>query len=466
MSLAEDPSFKVRKAAAEHLVEICRVVAPTTFLQKMFPLYCTLAGDSIWGVRKAAADNIVEMSKLVSLEVRLTTLTQIILTLLQDISQWVQKAALQRLGEFIATLIPSVIPTNLIDSYASMAVAKSEDEEEVVFQCAFNFPAVLYACGKELWDKLKKIYMAMWNIDMDKVSLTLCSSFHEVAKILGKDIASADLLPLMLEHLQDGGMTCLPLLQTAGEWLAFSGEASKEEFTEILQTLHEDSGHKWRIRAAMATHIFDYAKNYPQTVVLKKLWGMAMLLCTDDVWQVRTAAAGNVWRILQYCGKEECIGLMRSDVLSLAGDTKWASRQVFIIVSENMFECGCEETFIEPLLGLAKDPVVGVRLAAAKAIKLIAGKHGTAKLLENPRVQATVKELSGDKCARIREVLAAQTETKKPDEEMKGAAVAKLVGEEEASKIDVQPILKEIELEGTEKITKMPIGMKIDEIDA
>ena len=206
ISLAEDPSFKVRKAAAEHLVEICKVVAPTTFVQKMFPLYCTLSGDTIWGVRKAAADNIVEMARLASLETRLTTLTQILLTLLQDISQWVQRAAMQRLGQFIATLIPSIIPSSLIDSYASMVVGKSEDEEEVVYQCAYNFPAVIYACGKELWTKLKKIYLALWEIDMDKVTFTLCSSIHEVGRILGKEIAASDILPILLEHLQDIGI--------------------------------------------------------------------------------------------------------------------------------------------------------------------------------------------------------------------------------------------------------------------
>jgi hypothetical protein len=208
MSLAEDPSFKVRKAAAEHLVSICKVVAPTTFTQKMFPLYCVLAGDTIWGVRKAAADNIVEIAKLSSLEIRLTTLSQILLTLLQDISQWVQKATVQRLGQFIATLIPSIIPTSLIDSYASMAVAKSEDEEEVIYQCAYNFPAVIYACGKELWGKLKKIYLSLWEIDIDKVTFTLCSSIHEVGKVLGPEIAAAEITPIMLEHLQDIGTLC------------------------------------------------------------------------------------------------------------------------------------------------------------------------------------------------------------------------------------------------------------------
>ena len=364
MSLAEDPSFKVRKAVAEHLVEICKVVAPVTFSQKMFPLYCMLAGDTIWGVRKAAADSIVEIAKLCSLEIRLTTITQILLTLLQDISQWVQKAAVQRLGQFIATLIPSIIPTNLIDSYASLAVAKSDTEEEVIYQCAYNFPAVLYACGKELWGKLKKVYTSLWEIDMDKVTHTLSSSIHEVAKILGPELTVAEITPLMLEHLQDGGMNSLPLLEHAGELLVLSSDDNKQEFLEVLQAVHEESGKKWRIRNAIALHILDYAKQYKPATVFKKIWGLIMMLCSDDVYEVRTNATKNVPSIIELCKNEECIGMMCSDVLSFASDPKWSTRQLFAtICSEMWIDLDLFAShFLTGILELSHDKVECVRL--------------------------------------------------------------------------------------------------------
>ena len=205
MSLAEDPSFKVRKATAEHIVAICKVVTSATFLQKMFPLYCHLAADTIWGVRKAAADNIVEISLLSTLETRINTLIPILLVLLKDISQWVHKAASQKLGSFIVTLVPSVIPADLIDSYSAMAISKGEEEEEVIFQCAFSFSAVLSACGKDLWGNLKKTYVTLWEADIDKVTRTLSCSIHEVVAILGPEISSNEIVPIWLEHLSDGG---------------------------------------------------------------------------------------------------------------------------------------------------------------------------------------------------------------------------------------------------------------------
>ena len=378
MSLAEDPSFKVRKAAAEHLVEICKVVAPATFIQKMFPLYCTLAGDTIWGVRKAAADNIVEIAKLCSLDVRLTILTSILQTLLQDISQWVQRAALQRLGEFIATLMPSIIPNSLIDSYAAIAVVKGSDEEEVVYQCAYNFPAVLYACGKSHWEKLRKIYLSLWDLESDKVTHTLCCSLHEVCKILGSEVASEGLLPIFLERCQDIDGNLLPLLENAGDILSLAKEDQKEEFLESLQTLQEESGKKWRVREAIATHLFDYAKHYDAHTVFKKIWAIAMLLCVDDVWHVRNGAAKNVWRLLNYCKTEECLEMMKLDVISLSGDSKWSTRQQFCIICGEMWQCAdlLEGHFIVPLVELAKDKVVGVRIAVMNALKNITSKSG------------------------------------------------------------------------------------------
>lgn len=205
MSLAEESSFKVRKATAEHIVAICKVVSPSTFVQKMFPLYCHLATDSIWGVRKAAADNIVEILLLSSNEDKINTLTPILLTLLQDISQWVHKAAAQKLGPFIVSLKTGMIPGNLIDFYSSMAFSKGEEEEEVIYQCAYSFPGVLLACGKEQWSKLKTTYENLWNVDIEKVIHTLSCSIHEVANILGPDITAKDVMPIWLEHLQEGG---------------------------------------------------------------------------------------------------------------------------------------------------------------------------------------------------------------------------------------------------------------------
>jgi len=378
MSLAEDPSFKVRKAVAEHLVEICKVVAVGTFTSKMFPLYCTLAADTIWGVRKAAADNIVEMAKLTPLEVRLTVLTKILCALIQDISQWVQRAALQRLGEFIVTLMPSIIPDSLVEAYSTIAVANESEEEEVVYQCAYNFPGVLYACGKAQWSKLKNIYFALWELDFQKVTRTLCCSLHEIAKIVGSEVSSSELLPIFLERIENINEITLHLLKNAGFLLSFATKEQKENFLDKMQGLYEDSGNRWRIREVIANNVFDYCKNYKPTTIFKNYWPHILSLCGDNVWCVRTCSAKNLWRFLDYCKEEEFVGLMCSDLICFSTDGKWTMRQVFCIACAEMWriENVLLKYFLEPLTELVGDKVVGVRIAALNALKEVAKNSG------------------------------------------------------------------------------------------
>ena len=170
----------------------------------------------------------------------------------------------------------------------------------------------------------------------------------------------------------------MPLLANAAELLSFATAENKEEFLETLQTLHEESGKKWRIRETIATHIYDYAKHYEPATIFKKIWGLAMLLCGDDVCKVRNSAAANIWRLLDLCRGEEFAGLMRSDVLTLAADTKCTCRQLYALICTEMSQSTelLESSFLNPLLELAKDHVVGVRLSLAKTIKIVANRNG------------------------------------------------------------------------------------------
>ncbi len=144
-------------------------------------------------------------------------------------------------------------------------------------------------------------------------------------------------------------------------------------FLEILQTLHEDSGKKWRIRDTIAQRVYDYAKHYEPELVFKKLWGLTMLLCVDDVWKVREHAAKQVWRVLGHCKGEEFFGLMTSDVQTLVSDQKWSCRQLYTLICANMWQDTdlLETVFLTGFLGLCKDQAAGVRISASFALKQV-----------------------------------------------------------------------------------------------
>jgi hypothetical protein len=72
-------------------------------------------------------------------------------------------------------------------------------------------------------------------------------------------------------------------------------------------------------------------------------------------------------------------------------------------------------------------------------------------------------DIQKDPSARVKEQFVFKAKTGILTEEVKSV---NLIGEEEASKIDITSIEKEIEQEGAEKIEKMPVGIKIDEVDS
>ncbi|PVU93795.1 hypothetical protein BB561_003048 [Smittium simulii] len=63
--------------------------------------------------------------------------------------------------------------------------------KDILYYCAYNFPAILQAVGPSMWYKLKDTYIALTKIDQYDIRCTLASSLHEIAFILSQDQNSA-----------------------------------------------------------------------------------------------------------------------------------------------------------------------------------------------------------------------------------------------------------------------------------
>ena len=104
VSLAEDPVFRVRKAAALSFHNICKVGGEHELFERLMPAYVRLSKDDMYRVRKAVAQSLSDVSKNVSDDIQLGVLIEIFLRLAQDPSRQVRLRVLQEAGMFIATL--------------------------------------------------------------------------------------------------------------------------------------------------------------------------------------------------------------------------------------------------------------------------------------------------------------------------------------------------------------------------
>ena len=79
-------------------------------------------------------------------------------------------------------------------------------------------------------------------------------------------------------------------------------------------------------------------------------------------------------------------------------------------------------------------------------------------------MQMTLQALQNDPSPRVKEIFVENIKEANAKEE-KPKEPGYYISEEEAAVIDLELIKKEIEQEVTVKVTQMPIGMKIDEIE-
>jgi serine/threonine-protein phosphatase 4 regulatory subunit 1 len=150
VSLSEDPVFRVRKATALNIHNVCVTAGPQDTTERLLPAFLRLTQDDIWGVRKACAENLCAISQAIDEPLRVEQLVGVLERFLTDSSKWVRSAVYQQLGPFLSSLPREQITAGLLEHYTSMAEVQDDAEaaDESKLFCAFSIPAVAVTLGK------------------------------------------------------------------------------------------------------------------------------------------------------------------------------------------------------------------------------------------------------------------------------------------------------------------------------
>ena len=76
---------------------------------------------------------------------------------------------------------------------------------QILVACAFYFPAVLQAVGVVKWNQMYKVLAFLFK-QQKGVRRSLANSLHEVAKIIGADMADEYLIKILGSFLRDPGL--------------------------------------------------------------------------------------------------------------------------------------------------------------------------------------------------------------------------------------------------------------------
>ena len=134
----------------------------------------------------------------------------------------------------------------------SGGITNAQNQEDVLFHCAFNFPAVLLTLGSQSWPQLKEIHEKLVRDSRFKVRKTLAYSLFELAKILGPEMTEMELLPVLfhfmkdVEEVREGVMVSLP------DFIAQLNVDQRESYVEKFARAWNADETEWRKREMQA----------------------------------------------------------------------------------------------------------------------------------------------------------------------------------------------------------------------
>lgn len=126
--------------------------------------------------------------------------------------------------------------------YSSLPDAMEETKDfDISYHCAFTFPAVLQALGKEGWSQLCDCYTELITIPSTYVKQSLAASLGEVASMIGTDAAEEYLVPFAENLLEsDTAEIVTSVMQAIRSFFPILTEASRRRLSgvSLLQCNH------------------------------------------------------------------------------------------------------------------------------------------------------------------------------------------------------------------------------------
>ncbi|KAK7793289.1 hypothetical protein R5R35_004991 [Gryllus longicercus] len=272
-----------------------------------------------------------------------------------------------------------VVPHYLVDHFVSMthpSQAQNTDNE-ITHHCAFSIPAVALTLGRNNWYLIKPAYEALASDVQWKVRRTVAASIHELAVILGEELAGVDLVPIFHGFIKDLDEVRIGALKHLAEFLKLLRPTERSTLLHRLSDFHlTDNECNWRFRSKLAEQLHHSLVLFAPGDTHEHITPLAIALLMDKVAAVRKKALCLVTQLVHHVSTE--VNLVRSLLAELAEqfahNKHWNRRQTFALLCSQLMSKRVlkDEHFacdvFPHLLELSWDPVPNVRLSVAQTL--------------------------------------------------------------------------------------------------
>ncbi|KAL1428947.1 hypothetical protein MTO96_016693 [Rhipicephalus appendiculatus] len=233
-----------------------------------------------------------------------------------------------------------IVPVLLLERYQTMTdpnLAQNLDSE-IGRHCAHSLPAVALTLGRQYWPCLRTTYRCLVSDVQWKVRHIVASCLHELATILGPEIASRDLVPIFEGFVRDVDEVRAGLLERLAQFLRGLSRGDQRRSLPLLADfLCMDNNRNWRFRSTLARQLKEIAALYCPLDIHQYLVPIVNELLADKVAEVRLTSIDAVTIFLHKLEPHHlmCKQLLQ-EMCTKVHDRKWAQRQLFCQLAEQM----------------------------------------------------------------------------------------------------------------------------------
>lgn len=200
---------------------------------------------------------------------------------------------LQNTSNFSKISFQDVVPQPLIEHFISMTNSDLllNVDAEMTYYCAYSLPAVALTLGSKNWHILKGTVDYLASDLQYKVRKTLASSLHELAIILGPELATEKLAPLFEGFIKDLDEVRIGVLQHLAEFFELIDPLKRNTYLpRLVEFLKTDNEWNWRFRDEFGQQLLKAVRLFKPADTAKYIGVLAIELLCDKVAAVREVA--------------------------------------------------------------------------------------------------------------------------------------------------------------------------------